>query len=221
MNEPNVLIIQLETGQKVLVQAETPVGPLSARGEVIYVGSHHFRVQCRTPLAQDDFRPGQELKVSLAEKSGMLPVTTHFIRILENNPRILILKLPSGKWQQNRRDFFRGTVEAKITIFRSNGTKISGKTINMSGGGALIETDVPLEMNEEIQIAVEFSGGESVGSRARVVRTSESQSGEETGIKFMDISNRDQNYICRLVLVDEFENRRAEIRELTGRTVTR
>jgi len=33
------------------------------------------------------------------------------------------------------------------------------------------------------------------------------------GIKFLDLSGRDQNYICRLVLVEEFENRRAEIRD--------
>ncbi len=218
MDDLGVQIIQLETGQKVLVQAETSMGPVNSQGEVIYVGGHHFRIRCKSSNIQNNLVPDQDVRVSLSDKSGLLPVVTQFIRSLDKDPRILILKLPSGKWRQNRRAFFRGDLETNITIFRSDGTRVQGRTVNLSGGGALITIDTPLKLHEEIQIMVEFNKKESVGSRARVVRMSESKTSEEFGIKFVGISNRDQNYICRLVLVDEFENRRAEIRELTGRT---
>ncbi len=218
MDETKLEIIQLEAGLKVALQAETKLGVVNARGEVIYVGSHHFRVRCTRSLPEDDLEPNQEVRISLANRPGMLPVTTHFIRILDSDNRIAILRLPSGNWQQNRRAFFRGDVETKVVVLRGDGTRVEGMTHNLSGGGALIRVDAPLGMRESIQVILEFHGRESVGAKARVVRVVELGDLQLFGIQFTDISTREQNNICRMVLVGEFEARRAEMRELTGRS---
>ncbi|MCP4679414.1 MAG: PilZ domain-containing protein [Deltaproteobacteria bacterium] len=218
MEESKTEVIQLETGLKVQVQTDTLIGSVSSRGEVIYVGSHHFRVRCRKVIYEEDLEPNQEMKITLANRKGMLPIVSRFIRVYDKDPRVLILKLPSGDWQQNRRAFYRGDMTTDVVVLRNNGTRAHGKTINLSGGGALVQIDSALKMGEEVQIVLKFATSDSIGTKARVVRVSELKDGEYYGVMFMDISTRDQNHICRLVLVDEFEARRAEIRELSNRT---
>jgi hypothetical protein len=76
MDEKNVTVIDLQEGRKVLVQADTPMGFVAVRGEVSYVGNHHFRVQCTKPLRPGLLEPNQKVKITLVEKEDVLPVTT-------------------------------------------------------------------------------------------------------------------------------------------------
>jgi c-di-GMP-binding flagellar brake protein YcgR len=141
--------------------------------------------------------------------------------VLEKDQRTLILKIPIDNWQQNRRAFFRGDMEVQIFAIKSDGTRLHGRTANLSGGGALIALDGPLVMHEVIQLVLEFGRDESISVKAQVVRVDKKKDSELYGMKFLDLSSRDQNTVCRIVLVEEFENRRAEIRELTQRSGNR
>ncbi|MDJ0765161.1 MAG: PilZ domain-containing protein [Myxococcota bacterium] len=221
MSKTRKHIIALENGQNLQIQLDTQAGSMNTRGKVIYVGSHHFRVRCKSRLPVRRLEPNQDVKISLTERKGVLPITTRFVRVLEKDPRVVILRLPTGEWQRNRRAFFRGEMVRDITVLRRDGSRIHGKTINVSGGGALIHIGKPLNIREEVQIAILFDNKETVTVRARVIRLNESPEMDKFGIKFVDITNRDRNYICRLVLVGELEGRRAELRELTGRTAPR
>ncbi len=218
MGHSSVLFIELEFGRKLIIQADTPKGPINMRGEVVYVGSHHFRVKCDTPFPTGYLDPDHEVRLVLASQPGMLPVTTNFIRIVDKKPRIVILSLPSGSWQRNRRAFFRGEVEVSVILIKNDGTRVHGKTMNLSGGGALIQVEEQLKVNEEIDMEISFSDQEKASARVKVIRIDHANDCDELGVKFIEISDRDQNHICKIVLVSEFENRRAEIRELTGRT---
>ena len=221
MDEKTTQFLELNVGRKVAVAADTSMGPVSTRGEVTYVGSHHFRVRCKPKIPENYLVVNQEIRVSVTEQSGVLPLTTQFVRILEKDPRIVILRLPDGAWQRNRRAFFRGEIELDVILIRKDGTRLEGKTVNLSGGGALLNTDVPLQLNEEIHVAIRLSDSEEIEAQAKVVRSNKTSEGDEFGIHFFRITNRNQNYICRIVLVDEFENRRAELRDLTGRSGNR
>jgi len=108
MTEANATVIDLREGRKSLSK-QTPNGFVALRGEVSYVGNHHFRVLCGKPLRLGTLEPSQKVKITLVEEKDILPVTTYFVRALEKDQRTLIFKMPTDNWQQNRRAFFRGT----------------------------------------------------------------------------------------------------------------
>ncbi len=216
---PSVPDTRLEFGRKVLVQADTPMGSVRISGRVTDVGSHSFRIKCSSPIPKDDLHPGQTLTISLVDKKGVLPVTTGFVRILDEDLHVMVMRLPSDDWRQNRRAFFRGEIALPAVILRSDRTRLQGMTSNISGGGALVVLNAPLKMGEEFHLTIQITKKETIGARAQVVWSmfDEEQGVGHYGINFMDIKPRDENRICRLVLVNEFEKRRSEIRDISDR----
>jgi c-di-GMP-binding flagellar brake protein YcgR len=204
----------LEIGRRLIIKADTHRGPYSTKGEVLYVSNHHFRVSTDTRVPERALYPNQEIRISIEGKKDILPVVTRFIRFLDNNPRVMILALPDGTWKRNRRAFFRGKIEASVTIIRKDGTAVDGRAVNISGGGILVETQARLMPKEELNIIIDFSDKERMNATVRVVRREMVHDCAQYGVKFLQIRRRDQDRICRMVIVQEFENRRSEIREL-------
>ena len=207
-------LFELQQGLRVNIQADTARGHFSVRGEVIYVSNHHFRVACDTRVPAKTLKPKQEVRIFIEGRSGISPITAGFIRFLEEGSHVLILSLPSGSLYRNRRAFFRGEIEIPVALKRKNGDIVHGTAKNISGGGLLVSLEKPLQKNEEIEADILLSETEVISAHARVVRVVENDEGTDHGFKFTDIRRRDQDRICRIVIVQEFENRRAEIREL-------
>ena len=133
---------------------------------------------------------------------------------------VMVFKLPEDEWQSNRREFFRGEVSLPLVILREDGTAIQCETGNVSGGGALVVSQTRFDVGEEFHFAVEIPHQGTFGSKARVVwsRWDDEAPNCQFGIKFIDIDRRDQNQICRYVLVKEFETRRSELKEINERS---
>lgn len=184
------------------------------RGEIIYVSNHHFRVSVDSRVPKGALLPKQDVRISVEGKRDIVPIVTRFIRFLDESERVLVLSIPEGTWKKNRRAFFRGAIEARVTIVREDNTHAEATAVNISGGGILIQTKTTLNKNEEIGVIIDFPEEDQIVARVRVMRIDTHESGTQYGVKFLQIRRRDQDRICRMVIVQEFETRRNEIREL-------
>ena len=207
-------LFELQEGLRVSVQADTARGHFSTRGEVIYVSNHHFRVACDIRVPENALKPKQEMRLFIEGKGGGSPILSSFIRVQEEGSHVLILGLPSGSLHRNRRAFFRGELEVPVALKRKSGDIFHGTAKNISGGGLLVTLNQPLQKNEELEADILFSEQDVITAHVRAVRIVEHEDGTDHGFKFTDIRRRDQDRICRIVIVREFESRRAEIREL-------
>jgi len=209
---------RIETGGELFVQVQTADGRTRARGRIISVAKYHFRVKCESSFREDEIEPGQEVEIRRSDGSRVLPLSTRFIRFGESGTKEMVLSLPECRWRRNRRSFVRAPISMKVTLIRKDRPRIVGQTINISGSGALIETDIKLLIGEELRIAFEIAMDRvySVGAGARVKWESKGRDGLfKYGIQFLQIVGRDQNRICRMVLLAEFESRRVELREFS------
>ncbi len=181
---------------------------------MIYVSNHHFRTSVDNRVPKGALLPNQDIRITIDGKKDIVPVTTRFIRFSDENERVLILAIPEGTWKKNRRAFFRGKTDARVTLIRKDNTHSEGTAINISGGGLLIQTQATLTQNEEIGVVINFAENDQIVTKVRVVRIETSDSEIRYGVNFLQIRRRDQDRICRMVIVQEFEARRNEIREL-------
>lgn len=221
MDQSPPTTVHLDTGNKILIQADTAFGHVTRTGEVVDVGNYAFRVKCDEPLTTDELEPGQRIRISLTDRQNILPVETQYVRVLDDNPHIVILRLPSSQWRKNRRTFFRGEIHVNAILIKSEGERLKGYTDNISGGGALLRLDVELSIGDELECILVIPKQEKIGVRVRVVWANHQMSPKAYGIKFINIKSRAQNRICRMVMVQEFEQRRATIRELNERNAIR
>jgi hypothetical protein len=212
---------QLEPGRVVCISADADDGRMRRRGEVVFVGDHHFRMRCDPPLAKGDLKAGQKVEVRLSDDLDTLPLSTKFLRRSDEDPAEIVLILPTEKWCRNHRAYIRTATSLPVSVFRRNGSMIRGAVENISGGGVLIVLDAADELStgEEIWLSMVLPVREaplSVQSRVRwSVRRGERV---RHGLEFLDIAENDRNTVCRMVLVQEFESRRTAMRELNGRS---
>lgn len=95
----------------------------------------------------------------------------------------------------------------------------SGTTVNVSAGGLLLETETPVNLNEELELTLPLSGGAEVKMLGVVVRVQGVDEGEpggagglertEAAVKFTRITAVDQERIVRFILLTEHRRRTA------------
>ena len=91
--------------------------------------------------------------------------------------------------QEERRKFIRHLLECPVTVVTSQGT-MSGKARNLSGDGALICCQQPLELKERMDLSIEFSDGFSLEVPSEVVWFYKTNAGNEKslykiGVRFL------------------------------------
>jgi c-di-GMP-binding flagellar brake protein YcgR len=207
----------LKQGLRVTIQTDNAKGHFSSRGEITSMSTHHFRVTCAIRVPPSAFKPNQTVRIFMEDIGDVFPISVRFIRFQEEGSNVLILSLPSGSMYRNRRAFFRGEIELKVTFKRKKGELIQGRAVNISGGGLLVSVEQSLRKHEELEALIYFSETEIVAAKVRVVRSEDLEEEIRYGVQFTEIARRDQDRICRMVIVQEFETRRAEMRELLDR----
>ncbi|MCU0664110.1 MAG: PilZ domain-containing protein [Myxococcota bacterium] len=209
--------VNIAAGMNVLLLVDIPAFRYASRGSVTSVSAHSFRVECEQPIPPDTCQPGQEARMTLVDEPDVLPLMTRIVRVTPGASPLFVLQIPTGAWQTNRRAFFRAELALPAVVVRADAPVVAARTLNLSGGGAALETEAFLEIREEFQLVVHIEE-ERVGCKAKVMWARYSE-GEPSlyGVMFLDLSRRDQNRLCRRVQLKEFEERRSEIKELTGR----
>lgn len=218
------IVERLEPGVAVFIHADTERGRLRRRGEVVFVGDHHFRMRCDPPIARHELEAGQRIDVRLSSDAETLPLSTKFIRVSDDNPAEIAIILPAGGWRRNRRAYVRAAIAAAVSIYKGDGNVLSGVTENLSGGGALVALDtcVELQVGEDVRMSLTLTGCEDAFlSRVRVRWIAAAEHGTRIGVQFLDLGERERNRLCRMVLVKEFESRRAELKALSARSGSR
>lgn len=229
MSESNILEEQFTNGRKLLISATTPNGHIQLNASVTSLGGRHFKVRAEHPIPTTLFIPQQQLKIRLLGGSrSTLPLQCRFLRVDEKKPREMVLSIPDGEWITNRRAFVRATMKIPVRITRFSGQVFTGHTIDISGGGALLHLDDKLANSERITIVLgplESSNNETLELEAKVARFVEITPNRKrpkevfsaTAIRFTKAPTRAQNKICKLVIVSQFEQRRAELREFLAK----
>ncbi len=90
--------------------------------------------------------------------------------------------------QGERRNFIRMAVKAEVTIIRTDGTKWSGRSHNLSATGLSVALQEALEMGEEVEIFIDSSGEgiRPLEATASVVRVEPDGDGYEIGLEIGD-----------------------------------
>jgi len=203
--------MQIIEGLRLQVRIQSDAGVILTQGSVTTIGRNHFKVLCDRKFDEHYFNPDQESEVRPAEDLRTLPLATRLVRFSRNNPSELVVKLPSGDWKQNNRSFVRVPAKLKAVIIRSDDTVETGTTVNISGSGALIETTSDIPIGNKFRLVLELPDGESPPIEAEAISRRLAMKTPEkfqVGVEFLQIAQRDQDRVCRLVLVIEFERRR-------------
>lgn len=221
MSEEEPKYLNLVEGMRILLIVDIPNVHYTSRGVVTSVSTHSFRVECETTAPTGTLQLGQEVRITPLDEVDVLPLVTRIVRVTPGALPLFVLQIPTSSWLTNRRAFFRATLALPVVLIRTDAPVAAGHTLNLSGGGLLLEADVFLEIREEFQIVIQFDE-ESIGCKARVMWARyEDGSPSLYGIMFTEIPRRDQNRLCRIVQLKEFEERRNEVKELTGRNADR
>lgn len=107
------------------------------------------------------FQTGDHLRVELIIPNDARYVLSMRLRANHND---LITLEPIGEWERvQRREFFRirtGIIPAKVVRDRRLRTERDAKSksclVDLSAGGALVETDLPVEAEEQLQLRFEL-----------------------------------------------------------------
>jgi c-di-GMP-binding flagellar brake protein YcgR len=222
ISNTNVIEDQLTPKRPLVIAANTDHGHVQINGQVASLGGHHFRIQTEKNVSPRLFAPQQKVKVRLMGQASTLPMTCRFLRVDKNKPNQIVLSMPEGEWITNRRAFARAPIELEFKAVRNNGEELYGTTTDISGGGVLLcfENDVSIPAGEEVELHLYQRVGQRTDTLkfvARMVREQMMGENRNFGMKFVNARSREQNRLCKMVIVEQFEQRRQELREISGR----
>lgn len=229
MGNTNILEEQLSIGRELLISTTSLGGHVQLNATISSLGGHHFKVRTQTPVSPQTFSPQQAIKVRLLGGShSTLPLNCRFLRVDPKKATELVLSIPEGEWITNRRAFVRASINIPVAVLRHSGQKLKGKTLDISGGGTLIRLPEKLNPGEMVEITLgpaEETAQEVLIFSAKVARLVEFGGNRRNGsepftayaLKFIKAPTRAQNKVCKMVIVNQFEQRRAELREFLGK----
>lgn len=98
---------------------------------------------------------------------------------------------------------FDATAPFEVCVYSDNvlATEGKGKTLNISKGGALLETPFPIRKNQKIAMTIVLDG-EFVYISGKVAHTqSKSQSCHQTGVEFFAVDEAGQKILNRYIAI--------------------
>ncbi len=144
---------------------------------------------------------------------------------------LLALARPARHWRGQRRLFFRLAISLPVVFavldstglppgpaipglgvaYASGSRLLSGVTVDMSGGGILLQTDHHLGSGTRIDLEIALPAGRFVHATGEVVRAVRplAKQGTQYGVRFAQVSSRDLEAIVRLVWQEQQARRRS------------
>ena len=163
-------------------------------------------------------RLGTELKIEFKltgpDKEGRFSTTAIVEKRFRTSIPLLQLRL-LGEWQKTQeRMFVRVPVhlDAVVVPLQEGGEELPPQTaliLNLSGGGFLLRSDHPFQIDDEVRISFRI-GSEQTVSTAYVVRFVPGETGQDYGFAFLDIPEAMRKAIIQFVF-----KRQIELAELT------
>ena len=166
----------------------------------------------------------QAIRLTVARPSGALVGRSGFLRPLGGSKsRIFAVVRPAALERVQRRAHVRYHVEVPVH-FRNvdpatrepRGKAGAATTINISPGGLLFRTEVPLTIGQELDLTMPLSGSDRVTMNGVVTRPTADEAAAspagppgtiDVAIKFSRITAVDQDRILRFILMTEHRRR--------------
>jgi c-di-GMP-binding flagellar brake protein YcgR len=228
MTDVNSDEAQLALLDRVLVEADIDGGCVSLRAVIVRI--------CPTELwlglasldgRLDAIQADQRVRLTVSRDGLALVSESRFIRLLDpSKKRVFAVVWPGVLETVQRRAHVRYQFDWPIHLRHLDpitrepqGKPASGTTINVSSGGLLIESDTPLNLDQELELTLPLLGGAEVkmlGVVVRVQGADEDKSSRDGGlgrtqaaVKFTRITALDQERIVRFILLTEHRRREA------------
>ncbi|MGD0248518.1 MAG: PilZ domain-containing protein [Candidatus Limnocylindrales bacterium] len=223
---------ELAIGDLVFVEAETYPRPVSFQAVIVKIGPTELWLGLASPARRPEtMRADQTVRLTVARRGAVLLGQSRFLRPLGfGTPRVFSVVRPGMLERIQLRAHVRHQIELPIRFrhvdpatWEPRGKAAGGTTVNVSPGGLLFETEVPLHVGDQLDLALSLSGEDSVRMLGGVTRVQGAEEGAagpndgsdrtEVALKFTRITAVDQDRLMRFILVTEHRHREAALRE--------
>jgi hypothetical protein len=102
-----------------------------------------------------------------------------------------------GSPSSQRRDTFRVTVALRAMVERTGGTPVACRTLNLSIGGAQLESERPLAPTGDLTLAIDYGGAEPMRLSATVIRSEDAAM--RLAVAFTNVDGTDERKLSLLV----------------------
>ncbi len=210
----------LKINQRVKIELEHPLygGTYSSRVEEILPG----RIVLAAPLRGAEvvpLRPGDRVTVSYWSPAGAYTFKARVSGVSPGGVPLLFLEEPEEVQRVQRRSFLRVPAALPVTfsiledIEQLPAPEVhQGETVDISGGGVLLRSPVPLREGDYLELEVTVPKRGTLGVVGRVVRVQEKKGakGPEfyAGVDFVVIAEADRDKIVGFVFERQREMRR-------------
>jgi c-di-GMP-binding flagellar brake protein YcgR len=211
---------ELTIQDRVLVEAEPAGRPASFRSVIVRVCEQELWLGLASPDHRlESIKPDQRIQLTVARNGAALLGRSLYLRPLgERKSRVFAVVRPLMLDRVQRRGYARYPIDLPMhfrhldpATWEPRGKVAMTVTKDLSPGGLLFSSNVPLSVGDDLDLTLPFSGWDRVsmtGVVKRILRTGETEP-VEAAVKFTRITTLDQERIVRLILLTEHRRREA------------
>jgi c-di-GMP-binding flagellar brake protein YcgR len=216
---------ELAIQDRVLVETDLADHATSFRTVIVRVCESELWLGLASPDHRlESMRPKQPVKLTIARTGAALLGTSGFLRPLgDSKSRIFAVTRPIVLERAQRRGYIRYPIDLPLhfrqldpATWAPRGRLATTTTKDLSPGGMLFTSDLPLEVGDDLDLTLPFSSWQRLSMSGVVKRVACGASdGEpaEAAVKFTRITSLDQDRIVRLILLTEHRRREAGMAE--------
>jgi c-di-GMP-binding flagellar brake protein YcgR len=218
-----------ETGlaiqDRVLIEADLADHATAFRTVIVRVCESELWLGLASPDHRiESLQPRQPVKLTIARTGAALLGNSGFLRPLgDSKSRIFAVARPLVLERAQRRGYVRYPIDLPVhfrhldpATWAPLGKLATTTTKDLSPGGMLFTSEVPLEVGDDLDLTLPFSSWQRLSMCGVVKRVAHGASdGEptEAAVKFTRITSLDQDQIIRLILLTEHRRREAAMAE--------
>ena len=166
-------------------------------------------------LPSELIRMGGKILLSLDTRAGTVSMYSHIDEV--TNARVLrVLGTESFSFAQQR-EYFRVITVIKVLFCKetrsSNPSPIEQSvTVNMSGSGALITSDISADMGDTFELEFHIPGSDPIECNGLVVRVDKKlRGGYELAFHFHNIENEERDRVISFCLAEQRRQLRTKV----------
>lgn len=199
-------------GQRVLLRASSAKEFFVARLEE----ADQKTLAVSAPLRKgqwERFRPGTEVEVQYFGPGGGYWFVTVVEEFQDGRVPLLRLRYPREVHRAQRRSYVRWSAALPLTLIDpEEGTPVSGRTVDLSGGGMAALLPRTWAAGKELEAELELPG-EIIAAQVRVMRSQPVPGGHRVALSFIAIAETDRESIIRYLFARQREFLRSGLRE--------
>lgn len=228
---------ELAIQDRALVEAEIQGRPVSFRSVIVRICQDELWLGLASPDRRlETLQENQPVRLTVARNGAALLARTWFLRPLgDSRSRVFAVVRPAVIDCVQRREYVRYPIDLPIRFrpidpatWQPRGRAATTVTRNLSPGGMLFASDVPVNIGDDLDLAMPLSGGDRVSMSGVVRRLGRTVFGDqpaaagtanggleqrEVAVEFTRITSLDQDRIVRIILLTEHRRREAAQRE--------